>query len=107
MDAFFNQSPVTNNTQGDIENVTIFHFTISPSQGEIASVTSERKIYSINGFHELTIQSTINDSDGDDAESNPKKRSKGSYLHYQQKIYTEIVHQMAHPKDNPRHIPYY
>ena len=54
------------------------HSTISPSQGEIASVTSERRIYLdmlaeiIIGFNELTIQSTINNSEEDDAESDPK-----------------------------------
>ena len=39
-------------------------------------MTSNRQISSINGFNELTIQSTINDSDGDDAESNPKSDPK-------------------------------
>ena len=60
-------------SQGDIANVTCVHSTISPSQGDIASVTSERQIYfdmlaeTINVFNELTIQSTINDSEEDDA----------------------------------------
>ena len=60
-------------SQGEITNVTSIHSTISPSQGEIVSVTSERRISSdmlaetINGFNELTIQSTINDSEEDDA----------------------------------------
>ena len=87
MDNFFNQSHVTNKTQGDIADVKSVHFTIlpfhdftispsqgeianvtsvhsiiSPSQGVIASVTSERRISSdnleetINGFNEFTIQ---------------------------------------------------
>ena len=73
MDNFFIQSPIANNTQGEIVNVKSVHFTISSSQGEIANVTSERRISSeilaetINGFNELTIQSTINDSEKDDA----------------------------------------
>ena len=59
MDTLFNRSPVTNNGQGDIVNVTSVHFTISPSQGDIASVTSEMRISldmlseTINGFNEL------------------------------------------------------
>ena len=74
MDNFFNQLPVTNNTQVEITNVTSVHFTISPSQGEIANVTSERKISSdsqaetMNKFNELTIQSTINNSEYYDSE---------------------------------------
>ena len=52
------------------------HSTISPSQGEIASVTSERQITSINGFNELTIRSKNNDSDGDDRESDPNSNPK-------------------------------
>ena len=55
IDTFFNQSPVTNNTQG-----------------EIANMKSERQISldilaeTIKIFNELTIQSTINDSTYDD-----------------------------------------
>ena len=52
------------------------HSTISPSQGDIASVTSERRISSINGFNELMIQLTINNSYGNDAESNPSSNQK-------------------------------
>ena len=48
------------------------HSTISPSQGDIASVANERRISLINRFNELTMQSTINDSEEDDAESDPK-----------------------------------
>ena len=87
IDTFFNQYPVTNNTQGDIATVTSVHFTISTSQGEITNVTSERQISSeimaetINGFNELKIQSTINDSayddsEEDDAESDPNSDPK-------------------------------
>ena len=82
MDTFFYQSPATNNTQGYITNVTSVHFTTSASQGEIASVTSERNYYlyfleeTIYVFIELTIKSTINDSMEDDTESDPNNDSK-------------------------------
>ena len=70
MDTFFHQYPIADNTQG-----------------EIANVTSEKRIYSdilaetINGFIELKIKSTINDSEYynswvDDAESDPKSDPK-------------------------------
>ena len=52
------------------------HSAISPSQGDIARVTSEKRISSINGFSELMIQSTINNSDDDDAESDPNSNPK-------------------------------
>ena len=39
-------------------------------------MTSKKGIYSINEFNELRIKSTINDSDGDDAESNPSSDPK-------------------------------
>ena len=65
MDTSFNQSPISTNTQG-----------------EIASETSERRISSdnlaetINGFNEFTTQSTINDSEEDDAERYPNSNPK-------------------------------
>ena len=52
------------------------HSTISPPQGDIASVTSERRISLINRCNELTIQSTINDSDDDAAEIDPNRNIK-------------------------------
>ena len=69
-------------SQGDIANVTSIHSTILTSQGDIASVTSERRIYldilveMINGFNELMIQSTINNSEEDDVESDPNSNPK-------------------------------
>ena len=86
MDNFFNRY-IISPSQGDIANVTCVHSTISPSQGDIASVTSERRISldvlaeTINGFNELTIQSTINDSayydsEEDDAERDPNSDPK-------------------------------
>ena len=87
MDTFYNHSPITNNTQGEIANMTSFHFTISPSHREIASMTSKRSISldimeeTINGFNELPIQSTINNSaydnsEEDDAEMDPNINPK-------------------------------
>ena len=65
--------------------------TIPPSQGEIAGVKSERQIYLINGFNELTIQSTIKNSDDDDAESKPSSYPKVSTYttnrSFQQKLF--------------------
>ena len=69
-------------SQVEIANVISIHSTISKPQGEIESVTSERRISldmlseTINGFNELTIQSTINDSEEDDAESDPNSNPK-------------------------------
>ena len=74
-------------SQGVIANVTYIHFTILSSQGDISSGTSERLISSeilvetINGFNELAIQLTINDSaycdsEEDDAESDPNSDTK-------------------------------
>ena len=62
--------------------MTSIHSTILTSQGDIASVTSERRIYldilveMINGFNELMIQSTINNSEEDDVESDPNSSPK-------------------------------
>ena len=39
-------------------------------------MTSNRQISSINGFNELTLQSTINDSEENDAESDPNSNPK-------------------------------
>ena len=65
MDALLNHSTISP-SQDKITNVTSVHSTISPSQGDIANVTIQRQNSSdvleetINGFNELTIQSTIN-----------------------------------------------
>ena len=86
-------------SQGEIANVTSVHSTIStsqdstipPSQGEISSVTSESQISSINVFNELTTKSTINDSDGDEAErdpnSDPKVATYTTNGNYPQKLF--------------------
>ena len=67
-------------SKGDIASVTSVHSTISPSQADIATVTSERRISPINGFNELTIQSTINNSEEDDTEIDPNSELKvGTY----------------------------
>ena len=54
-------------------------------------MTSERRISLINEFNELTIQSTINDSDGDDAEiyplSNPKVATYNTKGYSPQKLF--------------------
>ena len=63
-------------SQGEITNVTSVHSTISPSHGDITSVTSERRIYLINEFNELTFQSKINNLEEDDAESDQNSDSK-------------------------------
>ena len=57
----------------DVNNVTMYTLCQSPvttnTQGEIANVKNERQISSdilaetIKGFNELTLQSTINDSE--------------------------------------------
>ena len=69
MGTFFNQSPFTTNTQGDIEKVT------NERQISLDILAETIKI-----FNELTIQSTINDSkynnsEEDDSESDPKRDS--------------------------------
>ena len=79
-------TPFQHNTispsQGEIANVTGVQYTISPSQGDIASMISERQISSdiitepINGFNELTIKSTINNSEEDEAETDPNSNPK-------------------------------
>ena len=71
----FCQSPVTTNTQGDIANVT-----------NERQISSEILVKTIKGFNGLRIQSTINDyayydSEEDDAESDKKNQSIGSYSH--------------------------
>ena len=78
--------------------------TISPSWEDIASVTGEMGISSINGFNELMIQSTINDSDGDDTKSDPSSNpkvdtytTKGNYLHF----FKQLVHSKDHLRRNP------
>ena len=78
----YNISPLhrctISSSQGEIANVISVHFKFSPSQGDIVSVTSERRISSRNGFNELTIQSTINGSEEDEAESDPNSNPKVS-----------------------------
>ena len=65
--------------------MTRVHSTISPSQGEIASMTSERRTSSnimaetINIFNELTIQSTIKDSAYYDSEEDDTERDPNIY----------------------------
>ena len=67
--------------------MTSVHSTISPSQGEIESMRSERRIYlvimaeTIKRFNELTIQLTTNDcayynSEEYDTESDPNRDPK-------------------------------
>ena len=86
MDDLFNHSTILP-SQGDIANMTSVHSTISSSPGDISSVKSERRISldilaeTMNGFNELKIQSTINDSayydqEENDAESDPNSNPK-------------------------------
>ena len=62
--------------------MTSVHSTISPSQVNISSVTSERQnaldilTETINGFNELTILSTINNSEEDNTEIDPNRDPK-------------------------------
>ena len=97
-------------SKGDIASVTSVHSTISPSQADIATVTSERRISPINGFNELTIQSTINNSEEDDAESNPNSDPKvatyttnGNYLLklFINRLIPKIIPGAIHPIDQP------
>ena len=78
------------------------HSAISPSQGDIARVTSEKRISSINGFSELMIQSTINNSDDDDAESDPNSDPKISNYTINGISQQKIIQQPVHPKHHPR-----
>ena len=61
MDTLSNHSTISP-SQGEISNLKIVHLAILPSQGDILSVTSKRRISSsimaemINIFNELTIQ---------------------------------------------------
>ena len=70
MDTFYNYSPITTNTQGEIANMKNKR---QISLGVLAET--------IKGFNGFTIQSTINDSaycdsEEDDTESNPNSDSK-------------------------------
>ena len=67
-------------------------------------MTSERRISSINGFKELTIQSTINKSDVDDAESNPSSDPQVSTYITNRKSLKNLFNNRFTPKIIPGEI---
>ena len=73
-------------------------------------MTSERRIYLVNGFNELTIQSTINDSEEDDSEIYPNRDPKvstyttnGNYPHklFINRLIPNIIPGAIRPIDQP------
>ena len=69
---------------------------------------SDEKVDAISDYEER-VDAIRNSEELLDAVSDPKKRSKqkskGSYSHYQRKMFTKIIEEPVRPKDHPRRNP--